>query len=56
VTWTDPRPPEATGPLRRDEHSPADPVANYLTSVFANLAVTDRSPAIVKARDAGLGR
>jgi DNA-binding NarL/FixJ family response regulator len=31
-------------------------VANYLTSVFAKLAVTDRSQAIVKARDAGLGR
>ena len=31
-------------------------VANYLTSVFAKLAVTDRSHAIVKARDAGLGR
>jgi DNA-binding NarL/FixJ family response regulator len=31
-------------------------VANYLTSVFAKLAVTDRSQAIIKARDAGLGR
>ena len=31
-------------------------VANYLTSVFAKLGVTDRSPAIVTARDAGLGR
>ena len=31
-------------------------VANYLTAVFAKLAVTDRSQAIVKARDAGLGR
>jgi DNA-binding NarL/FixJ family response regulator len=31
-------------------------VANYLTSVFAKLAVSDRSQAIVKARDAGLGR
>ena len=31
-------------------------VANYLTSVFAKLAVTDRGQAIVKARDAGLGR
>jgi DNA-binding NarL/FixJ family response regulator len=31
-------------------------VANYLTSVFAKLDVTDRSQAIVKARDAGLGR
>ena len=31
-------------------------VANYLTSVFAKLGVADRSQAIVKARDAGLGR
>jgi DNA-binding NarL/FixJ family response regulator len=31
-------------------------VANYLTSVFAKLAVVDRSQAIIKARDAGLGR
>jgi DNA-binding NarL/FixJ family response regulator len=31
-------------------------VANYLTSVFAKLAVTDRGQAIIKARDAGLGR
>jgi DNA-binding NarL/FixJ family response regulator len=31
-------------------------VANYLTSVFAKLDVTDRAQAIIKARDAGLGR
>ncbi|MPQ96446.1 response regulator [Modestobacter sp. I12A-02628] len=31
-------------------------VANYLTSVFAKLGVTDRGQAIVTARDAGLGR
>ena len=31
-------------------------VANYLTSVFAKLAVSDRGQAIIKARDAGLGR
>ena len=31
-------------------------VADYLTSVFARLAVTDRSQAIVRARDAGLDR
>jgi DNA-binding NarL/FixJ family response regulator len=31
-------------------------VANYLTSVFAKLAVTDRRQAIIRARDAGLGR
>jgi DNA-binding NarL/FixJ family response regulator len=31
-------------------------VANYLTSVFAKLDVSDRAQAIVKARDAGLGR
>jgi DNA-binding NarL/FixJ family response regulator len=31
-------------------------VANYLTSVFAKLAVVDRGHAIIKARDAGLGR
>ena len=31
-------------------------VANYLTSVFAKLGVPDRSQAIVRARDAGLGR
>ena len=31
-------------------------VANYLTSVFAKLGVSDRSQAIVTARDAGLGR
>jgi DNA-binding NarL/FixJ family response regulator len=31
-------------------------VANYLTSVFAKLGVQDRAQAIVKARDAGLGR
>ena len=31
-------------------------VANYLTAVFAKLAVTDRGQAIIQARDAGLGR
>ena len=31
-------------------------VANYLTSVFAKIAVSDRGQAIIKARDAGLGR
>jgi DNA-binding NarL/FixJ family response regulator len=31
-------------------------VANYLTAVFAKLGVSDRSQAIVTARDAGLGR
>jgi DNA-binding NarL/FixJ family response regulator len=31
-------------------------VANYLTSVFAKLAVADRTQAVIKARDAGLGR
>jgi DNA-binding NarL/FixJ family response regulator len=31
-------------------------VANYLTSVFAKLAVADRGQAIIRARDAGLGR
>ena len=31
-------------------------VANYLTSVFAKLAVPDRGQAIIRARDAGLGR
>jgi DNA-binding NarL/FixJ family response regulator len=31
-------------------------VANYLTSVFAKIAVSDRAQAIIKARDAGLGR
>ena len=31
-------------------------VANYLTSVFAKLAVVDRTQAVIKARDAGLGR
>jgi DNA-binding NarL/FixJ family response regulator len=31
-------------------------VANYLTSVFAKLGVSDRGQAIIKARDAGLGR
>ena len=31
-------------------------VANYLTSVFAKLSVSDRGQAIIKARDAGLGR
>jgi DNA-binding NarL/FixJ family response regulator len=31
-------------------------VANYLTAVFAKLGVTDRAQAIIRARDAGLGR
>jgi DNA-binding NarL/FixJ family response regulator len=31
-------------------------VANYLTAVFAKLGVPDRGLAIIKARDAGLGR
>jgi len=31
-------------------------VANYLTSVFAKIEVTDRSQAIITARNAGLGR
>jgi DNA-binding NarL/FixJ family response regulator len=31
-------------------------VANYLTSVFAKLGVTDRGQAIIRARDVGLGR
>ena len=31
-------------------------VANHLSSIFAKLQVTDRSAAIVRARDGGLGR
>jgi DNA-binding NarL/FixJ family response regulator len=31
-------------------------VANHLSSIFAKLQVTDRSAAIVRARDEGLGR
>jgi DNA-binding NarL/FixJ family response regulator len=31
-------------------------VANHISSIFAKLAVTDRSAAIVRARDEGLGR
>lgn len=31
-------------------------VANHLSSIFVKLAVTDRSEAIVRARDGGLGR
>ena len=31
-------------------------VANHLSSIFAKLRVTDRSAAIVRARDEGLGR
>jgi DNA-binding NarL/FixJ family response regulator len=31
-------------------------VANHLSSIFAKLQVTDRSAAIVRARDSGLGR
>jgi DNA-binding NarL/FixJ family response regulator len=31
-------------------------VANHLSSIFVKLQVTDRSAAIVRARDEGLGR
>jgi DNA-binding NarL/FixJ family response regulator len=31
-------------------------VANHISSIFAKLAVADRSAAIVRARDEGLGR
>ena len=31
-------------------------VANHISSIFAKLAVADRSAAIVPARDEGLGR
>lgn len=31
-------------------------VANHLSSIFGKLAVTDRSEAIVRAREGGLGR
>jgi DNA-binding NarL/FixJ family response regulator len=31
-------------------------VANHISSIFAKLAVTDRSAAIIRARDEGLGR
>jgi DNA-binding NarL/FixJ family response regulator len=31
-------------------------VANHISSIFAKLAVTDRSAAIVRARDEGMGR
>jgi DNA-binding NarL/FixJ family response regulator len=34
----------------------AKTVANHLSSIFAKLQVTDRSAAIVRARDEGLGR
>lgn len=34
----------------------AKTVANHLSSIFVKLQVTDRSEAIVKARDLGLGR
>jgi signal transduction histidine kinase len=44
------------GAIAERLHLSPKTVANYLTSVFAKLAVTDRSQAIVKARDAGLGR
>ena len=31
-------------------------VANHISSIFAKLQVTDRSEAIVRAREQGLGR
>jgi DNA-binding NarL/FixJ family response regulator len=31
-------------------------VANHLSSIFTKLRVTDRSAAVVRARDSGLGR
>ena len=31
-------------------------VANHISSIFVKLAVSDRSAAIVRARDEGLGR
>jgi DNA-binding NarL/FixJ family response regulator len=31
-------------------------VRNYITAIFAKLGVRDRSEAMVRAREAGLGR
>ncbi len=31
-------------------------VANHISAIFAKLQVTDRAGAIIRARDAGLGR
>ena len=31
-------------------------VANHISGIFAKLQVTDRTEAIIRARDAGLGR
>jgi DNA-binding NarL/FixJ family response regulator len=45
----------ANADIARRMHLSDKTVRNYLTSVFAKLDVPDRSAAIVKAREAGLG-
>ena len=44
--------PAIAGRLHLSEKS----VRNYVTNIFVKLGVPDRSSAIVKAREAGLGR
>jgi DNA-binding NarL/FixJ family response regulator len=42
--------------VARRMHLSDKTVRNYVSSIFAKLGVTDRAAAIVRARDAGLGR
>jgi hypothetical protein len=37
-------------------HLSARPVRNHISNIFAKLQVTDRSQAIIRAREVGLGR
>jgi DNA-binding CsgD family transcriptional regulator len=40
----------------RTDHGPAEGHRNNVSNIFAKLHVADRAEAIVRARDAGLGR
>jgi len=46
------------GPIEIELHEEDAPktVANHISSIFSKLQVTDRSEAIVRAREQGLGR
>ena len=46
----------SNGQIARQLNLSPKTVANYTSTIFAKLRVTDRAAAIIKAREAGLGR
>ena len=46
----------ANGQIAERLHLAAKTVGNHISSIFAKLQVADRAQAIIRARDAGLGR